>query len=79
MAMSKFTVISSSPEAVIMCGTSNIQHNSLEDNVDGTVEIAPSLRRKYHPIAIFVCGLLPRDKNWSINRVYIDEINNYLC
>ena len=26
----------------------------------------------------FVCGLLPRDNNWSINRVYIDEINNYL-
>ena len=27
----------------------------------------------------FVCGLLPSDNNWSINRVYIDEINNYLC
>ena len=65
--------------AVIMCGTNNIQHNSVEDIVDGIVEIALSLRRIYHPIAIFVCGILPRDSNWSINRVYIDEINNYLC
>ena len=61
-----------------MCGTNNTQHNSLEDIVDGIVEIALSLKRKYHPIATFVYGLLPHDSNWSINRVYIDEINNYL-
>ena len=62
--------------AVIMCGTNNLQHNSVEDIVDRFVEIALSLRRIYHPIAIFVCGVLPRDSNWSINRVYIAEINN---
>ena len=65
--------------AVFMCGTNNIQHNSVEDILDGIVEIALSLRRKYHPIAIFVCGRLHRDNNWSINRVYIYEINNCLC
>ena len=64
---------------VIICGTNNIQHNSVEDIVDGIVEIALSLRHKYHPIAIFVCGLLPHDNNWSISRVHINEINNYLC
>ena len=63
---------------VIMCGTNNIQHNSVEDIVDGIVEITLSLKRIYHPIATFVYGLLPHDSNWSINRVYIDEINNYL-
>ena len=62
-----------------MCGTNKIQHNSVEDIVDGIVEIALSLRHIYHPIAIFVCGLLPGGSNWPINRVYIDEINNYLC
>ena len=62
-----------------MCDTNNIQDNSVEDIVHEIVEIALSLRRKYHPIAIFVCGLLPRDNNWSINGVYINEINNYLC
>ena len=65
--------------AVIVCGANNIQHNSVEDIVDGIVEIALSLRRVYHPIAIFVCGILPLDSNWLVNRVYIDEINNYLC
>ena len=65
--------------AVIMCGTNNIQHNSVEDTVEGILEIALSLRRKYHPIAIIFCSLLPRDNNWSINRVHIDKINNYLC
>ena len=59
--------------------SNNIQHNSVEDIVDGIVEIALSLRRKYHPIIIFVCGLLPCYNNWSVNRVYIDKINNYLC
>ena len=62
--------------AVFMCGTNNIQHNSVEDILDGIVEIALSLRRKYHPIAIFVCGRLHRDNNWSINRLFIYEINN---
>ena len=65
--------------AVSICGTNNIWHSSVEDIVDGIVEIALSLRRKYHPIAIFVCSLLPHDNNWSINRVYVDKINNYLC
>ena len=65
--------------AVIMCGTNNIQHSSVEEIVDGIVEIAFSLRCIYHPIAIFVCGLLPLDSNCSISRVYIDEINNYIC
>ena len=62
-----------------MCGTNNIQHNSVEDIVDGILEIALSLRRKYHPITIFVSSLLPRYNNWSINRLYINEINHYLC
>ena len=53
--------------SVIMCGTNSIQHNSVEDIVDGIVEIAVSLRRIYHPIAMFVCGLFPRDSNWSIS------------
>ena len=49
--------------AVMMCGTNNIQHNSVEDIVDGIVEIAISLRCIYHKITIFVCDILPRDSN----------------
>ena len=47
--------------AVIMCDINNIQHNSVEDIVDGIVEIALSFRRIYHPIAIFVCRLFKMD------------------
>ena len=49
--------------AVIMCGINNIQHNCVDDIVDGIVEIALSLRCMYHPIAIFVCSILPQDSN----------------
>ena len=64
--------------AVILCGTNNIQRDSSEDIVDGILEIALSLKRKYHHLNIVVCGLLPRDANWSVNRIYINEINDYL-
>ena len=42
------------------------------------MEIVLSLKRKYHHLNIVVCGLLPRDVNWSVNRIYINEINDYL-
>ena len=64
--------------AVILCGTNNIQRNSSEDIVDGILEIALALRRKYNNLKIVVCGLLHRDENWSVNRIYITEKNNYL-
>ena len=50
--------------SVIMCGKNNIQQNPGEDTVDGIVEIALSLKCKYHPIVIFACSLHPRDDNW---------------
>ena len=64
--------------AVISCGTNNIQLDSSEDIVVGVLEIALALRRKYNHSNIAVCGLLPRDENWSVNRIYIREINDYL-
>ena len=64
--------------AVISCGTNNIQRGASEDIVDGILEIALSLKRKYHHLNIVACGLLPRDVNWSVNRIYIYEINDYL-
>ena len=64
--------------AVILCGTNNIQRDSSEDIVDGILEIALTLRRNYNDLHIAVCGLLPGDENWSVNRIYIREINDYL-
>ena len=49
---------------IIKCGKKNVQYNSVEDVADEIVEVALALRRKYHPIAIFVSGILSRDDNW---------------
>ena len=64
--------------AAILCGTNNTQQDSSEDIVDEILEIAPTLRRKYNHLNVVVCGLLPRDENWSVNRIYLKEINDYL-
>ena len=63
--------------AIILCGTNNIQFDTTEDIADGILEIALTLRSKYHLINV-ICGLIPRDDIWSINRIYINEINNGL-
>ena len=55
--------------AVIFRGTSNIHQDSSDDIVDGILEIALTLSRKYNHLNIVVCGLLPRDENWSVNRI----------
>ena len=47
---------------VILCGTNNIQRDSSEDIVDGILEIALTLRRKYNHLSIIVCSLLPCDE-----------------
>ena len=65
--------------AVIMCGTNNINVDPVEDIVDGIIDIANSLKKKYKHITVTVCGLIPRDESWSVNRITIKEINNYLC
>ena len=57
--------------AVVLCGINNIQRDTLKDIVDGILEIALTLRRKYNHLNTAVCGLLSCDENWSVNRIYI--------
>ena len=64
--------------AVILCDTNNIQRDSSEAVIDGILETALTLIRNYHHLDIIVCGLLPLDESWSVNRIYIKEINDYL-
>ena len=64
--------------AVILCGTNNIQRDSSEDIVDGILEIALTLRKKYNHLNTAVFGLLPHDKNLLVNWIYSREINDYL-
>ena len=44
--------------AVILCGTSNIQRDSSKDIADGILEIPPTSRRKYYHLNIVVCELI---------------------
>ena len=52
--------------------------DSPEDIIDGIIEVANIFKSKYGSISIFVFGILPRDFNWSVNRVYIREVSDIL-
>ena len=53
--------------AIILCGTNNNQWDSSEDIVDGILEIALTLRKKYNHLNTAVFGLLPHDENLLVN------------
>ena len=61
-----------------MYGTNNTQRGSSEDIVDRILEIALTLRRKYHHLNIAAYGLLPCNANCSVMGIYIKEINDNL-
>ena len=63
---------------VILCGTNNIVCDSPDEIVDGILEITHAIKKIYHSANIVVCGLLPRDRSYSINRVYVKETNDHL-
>ena len=68
-------ISSSLKNAVILCGTNNLQHDSPEDIVDSIIEIGHCFRKRQHHINISICVLLLRDECTSINRVYVIETN----
>ena len=68
-------LVSSLKNAVILCGTNNLQEDSPEAIVNDIIEIAHCFKKWYHHINIFICRLFPRDECTSINCVYIIETN----
>ena len=54
-------ISSSLKNAVILCGTNNLQQDSPEDIVDGIIEIGHCFKKRRHHINIFICELLRRD------------------
>ena len=61
---------------VILCGTNNLHLDAPEDTADGIIEIGSTFRRLYTNVnVVFICGIIPRDCYWSINRVYIKDLN----
>ena len=71
-------VVKSIKKVVVLCGASNLNQDSPEDITDGIIEVANTFKSKYGSISIFVCGIIPRDFNWSVTRVYIKEVNDML-
>ena len=69
---------------VLLCGANNtlLYTDSPTDIADCIVNIGSCLREISSNINVFICGLIPRDEGWSVNRVLIKDVNRilkYLC
>ena len=63
---------------VILCGTNDLHLDAPEDIADGIIEIGSTFKRLYTNVNVFICGILPSDCYWSINQVYIKDVNKNL-
>ena len=70
MESSKFTCCEKCKNVLILRGTDNLFLDAPEDIVDGIIEIESNFKRLCTYVNVFICGVLPRDCYWSINRVY---------
>ena len=61
-----------------MCSTNTLHLDALDDITDGIIEIGPTVKRLCSSDNVFICGVLPSDCYWSINRVYITDVNEFL-
>ena len=60
---------------VVLCGTNDLLLGSPKDIADGILEIARSFEINYSCVNVIICGILPRDNSWSVNRVSIKKVN----
>ena len=63
---------------VILCGTNNISIDTPRDIAGCIISIGSILQKKSSGINVSICGLIPRDEGWSVNRVLINEVNEIL-
>ena len=78
MASHRFTLLSSVKNVVTLCGTSNIRTDTPRDIADCIISIGSIFHWKSSGINVSVCGLIPREECWSVNRVLINEENEIL-
>ena len=67
---------------VIDCGRNNIPIDTPHDIADCIISIGSNFQKKSNGINVSVCGLIPRDETWSVNRGLMNEVNKilkYLC
>ena len=63
---------------LILCGTNNISTDTPRDIADSIISTGSILQKKSSGINVSICGLIPRDEGWSVNRVLINEVNEIL-
>ena len=61
---------------VVQCGTNNISTDSPHGIADCIVDVGTIFRRKSNMVNIIICGLLPCDECWSLNRLLINKITS---
>ena len=64
-----YPVSSDLKNAVVLCGTNNLLLDSPKDIADGILKIARSFETNYGCVSVIICGILPLDDSWSVNRV----------
>ena len=63
---------------VVLYGTNNLLLNSPKYIADGILETTRSFEMNYSCVNVIICGILPRDYSWSVNRVSIKRVNQIL-
>ena len=71
-------IFSSLKNIVVLCGTNNLPLDSPKYIVDGILEIVRSFKTNYSCVNVIICGIVPRDDSWSVNRVPIKKVNQIL-
>ena len=61
---------------VVLCETNNISTDFPRDIADCIVDVGMIFRRKSNSMKIIICGLIPCDECWSVNR---HDILKYEC
>ena len=66
---------SSIKSIVILWGTNNIPLDTPRDIADWIISIGSIFRKKSNDINVSVCGLIPHDEWWLVNRIVTNEVN----
>ena len=73
---------SSVKNIVTLCWTKNILIDTPRDIADCIISTGSFFQKKSSGIIVSVCGLIPRDEFWLVNKVLTKEVNeilNYQC
>ena len=72
------SVSSNLKNVVVLCGTNNLLLDSHKDIAHGILEIARLFKTNYSGVNVIICGILPREDSWPVNRVSIKKVNQNL-